>query len=270
MFSYTDSSLGGDSMPKVKIKSAELLNSDTFLIRIESEKIANTTKAGQFVHLKCCNGMEAYLRRPISICSVNRGENTFDIVFQVRGKGTSLLCHYKAGDELDVIGPLGNGFTKNPNDRSIIVVGGGIGIFPLLQLLKDHPAEKKTAILGFRTRNYVVLEEKFKKCSDDLIIATDDGSYGEKGFVTDVLEKRIQEVPVDMVYFCGPTAMMKLGVNILKSRNISCEVSLEERMGCGIGACLVCACKTRKGADWDYSHVCKDGPVFNGYDVIFD
>jgi dihydroorotate dehydrogenase electron transfer subunit len=106
----------------------------------------------------------------------------------------------------------------------------------LLQLLKDHPARKKTAILGFRNRELVVLEDKFKKHSDELLIATDDGSYGEKGLVTSLLERKLQQEPVDMVYFCGPTIMMKLGVEMLLERNIPCEVSMEQRMGCGIGA----------------------------------
>ncbi len=252
-----------------KIKKVKQLNSDTFLIRIKSEDIAHTAQAGQFVNIKCCQGLNAYLRRPISICSIDREHHTFDIVYQVRGEGTSLLCAFEAGDEVDVMGPLGKGFTINPEHEHIVVVGGGIGTFPLLQLLKDHPARKKTAILGFRNRELVVLEDKFKKHSDELLIATDDGSYGEKGFVTSLLEQKLQLEPVDMVYFCGPTIMMKLGVEMLLERDIPCEVSMEQRMGCGIGACLVCACKTRKDDDWDYSHVCKDGPVFRGEEVIF-
>ena len=256
-------------MKSEKIKMVRPLNENTFLIRFESEIISNTAQAGQFIHIKCFDGLDAYLRRPISICSVDRANKTFDIVYQVRGKGTGLLCAFRPEDEMDVMGPLGHGFTLHAEHRNIVVVGGGIGIFPLLQLLKDHPAPKKTAILGFRSRAVVVLEDEFKEHCDELIIATDDGSYGEKGFVTSILEKRVQEEPVDMVYFCGPSIMMKRGVEILRQRNIPCEVSMEQRMGCGIGACLVCACKTKKGDDWDYSHVCKDGPVFDGYEVVF-
>ena len=115
-----------------------------------------------------------------------------------------------------------------------------------------------------------MLEDEFKKHSTELLIATDDGSYGIKGFVTDVLEKIIQKEKPDMVYFCGPEVMMKTGVKLLQKYNIPCEVSLEQRMGCGIGACLVCVCKTRKDNDWDYSRICADGPVFKGEDIIFD
>jgi len=171
---------------------------------------------------------------------------------------------------VDVVGPLGKGFTTDENHENIIVVGGGIGIFPLLQLLKDHPAKNKTAILGFRCKELVVLENEFRENSNRLIIATDDGSYGEKGFVTSILEKNAAESSFDMAYLCGPNAMMKRGVEILNMMKIPCEVSMEQRMGCGIGACLVCACKTKKDHDWDYSRVCTDGPVFKGQDVIFD
>ena len=253
-----------------KIKKIEKLNEDTFLIRIESEEISKSAVAGQFVNIKCCDGLDAYLRRPISICSIHRENNTFDIVYQIRGKGTRLLCGFECGDQVDVLGPLGRGFTLNPEHKHIVVVGGGIGTFPLLQLLKDHPAEKKTAILGFRSKDFVVLEENFRKQCHELLIATDDGSYGKKGFVTSLLEEKLSEEPVDMVYFCGPSIMMKRGVDIVNKYAIPCEVSMEQRMGCGVGACLVCACKTRKGEDWDYSHVCKDGPVFRGEEIVFE
>ncbi|MCX7772603.1 MAG: dihydroorotate dehydrogenase electron transfer subunit [Clostridia bacterium] len=253
-----------------KVKKVKQLNEDTFLIRIESVRIASEAEPGQFVNIKCSNGLDAYLRRPISICSIHREQGTFDIVYQIRGKGTNLLCGLEAGDQVDVMGPLGQGFSINPEHRHIVVVGGGIGTFPLLQLLKEHPAKKKTAILGFRTKELVVLEDKFEKHCDELLIATDDGSYGHKGFVTALLEEKLKGEKTDMVYFCGPTIMMKLGVALLKEKGIPCEVSMEQRMGCGIGACLVCACKTKAGDEWEYSHVCKDGPVFNGDEVIFD
>ena len=252
------------------IKKMKKLNEDTFLIRIKSEAIATRAVAGQFVNIRCSEGMDAYLRRPISICAIDREDNTFDLVYQVRGKGTRLLCGFESGDQIDVLGPLGRGFTLNPEHQHIVVVGGGIGTFPLLQLLKDHPAKKKTAILGFRTKELVVLEDKFKKHSHELLMATDDGSYGQKGFVTTLLEQMLIKERPHMVYFCGPAIMMKRGVEIVSKYGIPCEVSMEQRMGCGVGACLVCACKTKKGEDWDYSHVCKDGPVFAGHEVVFE
>lgn len=253
-----------------KISKSARLNIDTFMLTVESEAIAKKAKPGQIVHIKCGNGTEAFLRRPISICSVDRQNGTFDIVIQIRGKGTKILSYFKAGGEIDIMGPLGRGFTMYPRHKRIIVVGGGIGIFPLLQLLKDHPAENKKAILGFRTQSLMILEKEFKENCNELLIATDDGSYGHKGFVTEILKEELDKQSPDMVFFCGPTVMMKAGVNLLKQYNVPCEVSMEQRMGCGIGACLVCVCKTKKGDDWNYTQVCKSGPVFSGDEVIFD
>ncbi|NLB79958.1 MAG: dihydroorotate dehydrogenase electron transfer subunit [Clostridiaceae bacterium] len=253
-----------------RILKAEHLNKDTFLLTVESQIISKKAKSGQIVHIRCGDDNGVLLRRPISICSVDREKGTFDIVIQIRGKGTKILSEYKTGDEIDIIGPVGQGFSLYPKHKKIIVVGGGIGIFPLLQLLKDHPAENKKAILGFRDKSCVILEEEFKHACHELIISTDDGSYCKKGFVTDILKKELSKEPADMVFFCGPLAMMKRGVNIANENNIPCEVSMEQRMGCGIGACLVCVCKTKKGDDWDYTQVCKKGPVFSGDELIFD
>ena len=220
--------------------------------------------------IKCGDEGGVILRRPISICSVDREKGTFDIAIQIRGKGTKILSKFKAGDMIDIMGPLGQGFSLYPKHKKIIAIGGGIGIFPLLQLLKDHPAENKKAILGFRNKSCVILEEEFRQACNELFISTDDGSYGDKGFVTDTLKKVMDKEPADMLFFCGPLPMMKLGVEIAKEYNTPCEVSMEQRMGCGIGACLVCVCKTKKEDDWEYTQVCKMGPVFSGDKIIID
>ncbi|MGI6085045.1 MAG: dihydroorotate dehydrogenase electron transfer subunit [Acetivibrionales bacterium] len=253
-----------------KILKTVQLNIDTFFFTVKSDKVSKKARPGQMVHVKCGEENGVILRRPISICSVDRENGTFDIVFQVRGKGTKILSGYKAGDNIDAMGPLGHGFTIYPKHKKIIAAGGGIGIFPLLQLLKDHPAENKKAILGFRSKSNVILEKEYKDACDKLFISTDDGSYGEKGFVTDILKKELGKEPADMVFFCGPLPMMKIGTQIAKEYGIPCEVSMEQRMGCGIGACLVCVCKTKKDDDWEYSQVCKKGPVFGGEEIIFD
>lgn len=252
-----------------RVGAVNRLNEDTFLMTIESPEIAAAGKPGQFVHIRC-GGPEAYLRRPISICRIDRERGTFDIGVQIRGKGTKVLSRMREKEPIDVMGPLGKGFSLKPEDRRIAVVGGGIGVFPLLQLLVEHPASEKSALLGFRSRDQVVMELDFRKACQELLIATDDGSYGIGGFVTSLLEKKLEEKAFDRVFICGPTPMMKRAVAICQAKNIPCEVSLEQRMGCGIGACLVCACKTRSGDDWDYAHVCKDGPVFGGEEVVFD
>lgn len=255
---------------KFKIVESEWLNSDTFLLTIESERIAKKSRPGQMVHIKCGEGTEAFLRRPISICQVDREKGTFNLGIQVRGKGTKILSRLKQGDDIDILGPMGHGFTLYPRHKKIIAVGGGIGIFPLLQLLNDHPAVDKKAILGFRTRSLVILEDEFRESCNGLLIATDDGSYGEKGLVTELLKVEIEKEQPDMVFLCGPTVMMKAGVELLKKYNVPCEVSMEQHMGCGIGACLTCVCKVKKDDDWQYIQVCKSGPVFSGEEIIFD
>lgn len=154
--------------------------------------------------------------------------------------------------------------------KKIAVVGGGIGIFPLLFLLQEKSGAQKSVFLGFRDKEHVVMEEEFRKCTDKVYISTDDGSYGNKGLVVDFLEEYLKNNSLDIIYTCGPMPMIKRVVKIAAKHNIKCQVSLEERMGCGIGACLVCACKTRLGDEWEYSHVCKDGPVFWSQDVILD
>lgn len=253
---------------KEQIVDMQELCADVFKMTIKSEYVASQAKSGQFVNIKC-GGLDALLRRPISICDVDRAKNTFDIVFQIKGKGTENLCHKCAG-EVDIMAPLGNPFTIDAKYKNICVVGGGIGTFPLLYLLKSSTCAHKSALLGFRTKAAVVLENQFRAAAHKVEIATDDGSNGRKAFVTELLEQHILEQKPDIVYTCGPTPMMRRVAAIAEKNNIACQVSMEQRMGCGIGACLVCACKTKKGDDWGYSHVCKDGPIFWSTEVCWE
>lgn len=242
-----------------------------FRMRISSEYISANAKPGQFVNIKCCEGNDALLRRPISICSVDRPGDTYDIVFQKKGGGTGMLAGKKPGDRIDVLGPLGNSFDTGARHRRIAVVGGGIGVFPLLFVLDDSRAIVRRSYLGFRTSKLVVLENEFRFRSSSLEIATDDGSYGTKGFAPDILRRDISVEDFDMIYACGPEPMLRKVSQLAGEHNIECQISLEQRMGCGFGTCLACACKTANGEDgWKYSHVCKDGPVFNSRSIIFD
>ena len=263
----------GARIIKENIVDISNLSEDIYRLRVKSDYLANNAKCGQFVNVKCSEGLDAYLRRPISICDTNKDEGTTDIIFQVKGKGTKLLSELSAGNEIDILGPLGNGFTLKPAKRAI-AVGGGIGIFPLLKLIKDLKGmcEDRTAILGFRNKSYVVLEDEFTEAADLLKISTDDGSYGIKGFTTTLLEEEILKNKPDIIYSCGPIPMLKGIAKLAEKYDIECEISMEERMGCGVGACLVCACKTKtpEVEGWQYSRVCMDGPIFNSREVIFD
>ena len=262
---------------KDRIKNIEQLTEEIYRLTVESGAVSGSARPGQFVNVKCCEGSQALLRRPISICTVDRENGCYELLFQKKGGGTGLLTHKKPGDELDVLGPLGNGFDLNAQFGRIAVVGGGIGIFPLLFLLNESRANMKRAYLGFRTKGLVVLEDAFRESASVLEIATDDGSYGTAGYVTDMLKRDIEAERLDMIYACGPAPMLKRVAATANAAGIRCQVALEQRMGCGFGACLVCACKTRaEGAGdaesegWQYSHVCTDGPVFDSRDILFD
>jgi len=255
---------------KEEIESINALSSLVYIMTVKSGHIASCSLPGQFVNVRCCEGINVLLRRPISICGADGNNGTFEIAFRVKGTGTGLLAKMEPGMKIDLVGPLGTPFDTDPRYGRIAVIGGGIGVFPLLYLLRNSTAAKKDAFLGFRNREAVVLQREFAGAADRIYLSTDDGSAGYGGLVTDLFEKMLDEGKYDIVYACGPEPMMKRTVDAASSHGILCQVSLEQRMGCGLGACLVCACKTRDGDGWRYSRVCKDGPVFWGNEVIFD
>jgi len=226
-------------------------------------EVAEEAKPGQFVHIK----VEGFtLRRPISICDIDRRNGSIRIVFEIRGRGTAKLTDANVGDSIDMIAPLGNGFSLFDDiapDRRIITVGGGIGVAPLLGAAK-HFRESATAILGFRSYDKIILANDFKQNDVHVITCTDDGSVGFKGTVTAPLEAELAKNDVDMVYACGPQPMLAAIVKVCEKAGVKCELSLEQRMGCGVGACAVCACEVKSGM----LMVCKDGPVFKGEEVV--
>lgn len=228
-------------------------------------EIAEKASAGQFAHVKAPGFM---LRRPISICEIDQKAGTIRLVMEVRGDGTERLAEMKAGELVDLMAPLGNGFTLLPPDKKAVVIGGGIGVPPMLETAK-HYTINTTAILGFRSASAVILSEDFKRIGAEVVLCTDDGSAGRKGFVTEALEELLKTEKPDIICGCGPMPMLKAVAAMAEAKEIYCEVSLEERMGCGVGACLVCACKTKKDGRENYSHVCKDGPVFDSREVVF-
>lgn len=232
---------------------------------IHCPEIAAHAKAGQFLHILC--GCKT-LRRPISICEINKQEESVRILFDIRGEGTQWLSDKKQGEMLNILGPLGNGFNLEDISKSVLFVGGGMGVPPLLEAAKAYDG-KADAILGFRCSGNKILYDDFKRICADVFLTSDDGSCGVHGFVTDVLVKRLKEKHYDMIITCGPTAMLQSVSRIAVQNKISCFVSMEERMGCGVGACLVCACKVIEDARETYKHVCKDGPVFNAEEVVW-
>ena len=220
---------------------------------------------GQFVHIRA-NGFT--LRRPVSICEINKSKGTLRIVFEIRGEGTAEIAKLNVDNLIDMLAPLGHGFTVNQDYKKVILIGGGIGTPPMLPLAQIY-CEKAAVITGFRSADAVILQNDFKAAGAKAILCTDDGTMGMKGLVTVPLEEMLKNGDVDAVYACGPMPMLKAVSQISKENGVYCEISLEERMGCGIGACLVCACKTKKNDEEYFAHVCKEGPVFKAEEVIF-
>ena len=243
----------------------ECLNDTTYILTVVCEGLAATARAGQFLHIKC--GDARILRRPISICSVRSG--ALEFAFEVKGEGTRWLSKRKPGEMLDVLGPLGNAFSIP--EGNIIVVGGGIGVPPLL-LAAELAKGGVTALLGFTDKSRVIMRDAFENACDEVLISTDDGSFGEKGYVTDMLSKLLEGGRYEAVFACGPRPMLRAVFELCQLHGVSCQVSLEERMGCGVGACLVCACATLSQCGQgvvQMSRVCMEGPVFPAHEVVW-
>lgn len=247
-----------------KIQSIEQLNPTTFRFVIDCPSIAKESWCGRFVNVYC-DGKT--LRRPISISEIDKEAGTITFVFEVRGEGTKWISERKVGDTLDILGPLGNGFFPDKEKRAIFV-GGGIGCPPMLGAAQEY-GKNAEVILGFRSKENMILLEDFQKAAKDVSVATNDGSFGVKGFVTDILKEKLSENENAVVYACGPMPMLRGIAQLCGELNVQCFVSLEERMGCGIGACLACACEIHDKTGKHVLHVCKNGPVFDASEVVF-
>ncbi len=248
-----------DSRPFKLVKNEQIAD-DIFDWTVENKDLAPLAKCGQFANIKVTGRT---LRRPISICDAD--ESSLRLVFQVKGEGTRVMSEMKTGDEVEILAPLGHGF-EIEKGKKYCLIGGGIGVPPMLYTAKQ--CDNPLVITGFRNKDLIILQDDFKAAGAELVLTTDDGSAGVHGFVTDVLKERIGEV--DEVCACGPIPMLKAVSEVCRDK-VRCQVSLEERMGCGIGACLVCACKTKpKDGEAFMSQVCRHGPVYDAEEVFFD
>ncbi len=224
---------------------------------VENAAMAKEAKPGQFLHINCGDSVSMPLRRPISIC--DREGDKLRFIYEVKGRGTQALT--RADSPLDILGPAGNGFTiDNATYKRPAVIGGGIGVYPMLFLTKN--LENASAYLGFRNKSLVTLEEEFASAAAYLSLSTDDGSYQNHGFALDALKGEMAEKKFDIIYACGPKGMLKAVKAYAAEMGIPCQISLEERMGCGIGACLTCSCETHEEGSGKYKRVCRNGPVF--------
>jgi dihydroorotate dehydrogenase electron transfer subunit len=234
------------------------LSNDIFILELSGNNYFPSLKPGQFVQVKVDGSPETFLRRPISIHDVDYERNTIKLLIQIAGKGTEKLSNLKKGETLNILYPLGNSFTLPAENSQVLLIGGGCGVAPLLFLGKYLKSQgfKPEILLGFRNSDRIIEYEEYERLGP-VYLTTEDGSKGEKGFVTDhpVLKDR----HYDHICCCGPESMMKAVAGYCFNKSITCEASLEHLMACGFGVCLCCIVDTVQG------HVCTciDGPVFN-------
>lgn len=253
-----------------KIVGKEKLIDGIYKFSMKSKEIAETAKPGNFLEIKVSDNYEPFLRRPISIYNVDKENDVVEFIFQVKGKGTKMLMERKVGEDLDILGPLGYGTFDISNHKKAYIIGGGIGVFPLYELskrLKENGTEV-SVYMGFRNKDLVTLEDEFTEVSDKLVLTTDDGSYKEKGFAIDFLKEDCKNEKPDIIFACGPLPMLRAVQEFANKEGINCQMSLEERMGCGIQACVGCAVKVVKDGKENYEYVCKQGPVFDAKVVV--
>lgn len=234
-----------------------------FRIELRGDIVKEMNTPGQFVNIKVNNSYEFLLRRPISICEINKEQNTFVMIYRADGAGTLKISELKEGSLVDVLGPLGKGYDVSVLEKgqTALLVGGGIGVPPLYELAKQFRKKgiNTIHILGFNNKKDVFYEEKFAELGATYV-ATADGSYAEKGFVTDVIKK--YSIDYDKYFSCGPFAMLK-ALTKMDEEKIG-YISLEERMACGVGACYACVCEKQDGS---ISRVCYDGPVYESREI---
>ena len=241
------------------VMSQEKIAEGIYSLWIQTEMIADEAKPGQFVSVYSAD-KSRMLPRPISICEIDKEKRALRLVYRVAGKGTEEFSHLKEGDSVDVMGPLGNGFPlERAKDRRVFLMGGGIGVPPMVETAKELEAEK-IIIAGYRDELFLnkELEE-----NGNLYIATEDGSCGTKGNVLNAIAAN--RLKADVIFACGPTPMLRAIKAYALENGIECWISMEEKMACGIGACLACVCKSKEvdaHSHVNNKRICKDGPVF--------
>ena len=231
------------------------LTSTVYKMVLEGD-VSDIKNSGEFINIKLDG---KYLRRPISVCDVD--STTITIVYKVVGAGTEQMSKMSVGTELDILVGLGNGYDLSLSGDKPLLLGGGVGVPPLYNLAKRLIAngKKVTVVLGFNTKEEIFYEQEFKALGADVFVTTADGIYGIKGFVTDAMK----DIDYSYFYICGPEPMLKA---IYKASTTSGQMSFEERMGCGFGACMGCSCKTLTG----YKRICKDGPVMKKEEILWE
>lgn len=256
-------------MAKLKMKSTvieqKMIADGICSMWLDAKEIAVQAKPGQFISVYS-NDKSRVLPRPISICEIDREKGTLRIVYRVVGKGTEEFSKAEAGDSFEILGPLGNGFPiKEAKGKKVLMIGGGIGVPPMLQTAKEIEGEA-IIVSGYRNQDLFLKEEL--ESAGTLFIATEDGSVGTKGNVVDAI--RENQIEADMMFACGPKPMLRALKDYALEKGIPCWISMEEKMACGVGACLACVCQSKDVDSHSHVHnkrICKDGPVFLSTEV---
>ena len=254
---------------KFKIISNNKLTRDCYKLTILAPEIAKNARPGQFVHIRIQNINMPFLRRPFAVHNV-KDKETFEILYKIRGVGTKILSSKKKSQMLDIMGPLGNGFDIDGDFKTALIVAGGIGVAPILFLIKELIKKDGNILyfIGASCKDNILCRKDFKNLKIKVVIATEDGSEGIKGKVTDVLEDYLlnNKLTSFSIFASGPKAMLKSMAKISQDHKVSAQLSLDEMIACGVGACLGCAVKAKDG----YKLVCKDGPVFKAGDIVWE
>jgi len=256
-----------------KIVRKEKVAQDIFKLTLFSPFIARQGKPGNFVHIRVSQTEFPLLRRAFSLHKTNPRKGEFELLFKVVGSGTKILSEKKAGEQLDLIGPLGNRFSFPLGNQKVLLVAGGMGLAPLWFLLK-HILEKKNLkkgniifFQGAKNKKEVLYFKELKLLGIKHLVSTEDGSLGHKGLVTDLLVKEVGIRDKVRIYACGPSGMMKFISDISRRASLDCQLSLEAHMPCGVGACAGCVVKAKQNKDFGYSKICSDGPIFDAREV---
>ncbi len=258
-----------------EIISNEKYNDHLCKMGVFSPYICKETRPGQFINVKCSpkNILDPLLRRPFGIFDIEEKFNVFSLLYRIIGRGTKFLSDLRKGDVLDFAGPIGKGLDLGGIKNNVLLIAGGIGIAPLYLIARQASRAKKNVFLaaGFRDKNYLRLEKDLIELKSNYVVLTEDGSWGEKGLVSDYIQNNIKLFADYDIYCCGPRNMLKTLKNIYRDRDNKITALLEERMGCGAGVCNSCVVKIKKGKrNFSYKKICQDGPAFNLKEVIFD
>ncbi len=242
-----------------------------YLLHLDCPMVAEDAEPGQFVHLRVGDGTDPLLRRPFSVMLAYPATGEVELLVRAVGRGTEIIATHEAGTRYDLLGPLGKGWTVPEGEANVLLVAGGVGVAPLIffadRLRTAAPRPYVRALFGGATQDALVCWTEFASRCEEFTAVTEDGSAGEQGLVTDVLVTEIGRDRPDMVYACGPDAMLAVVARICADAGVSCEVSMEQWMGCGVGACLGCAVPAAAGG---YVRVCTEGPVFAADEIAWE